>query len=291
MPTHIASQANLDLVESRTGKQHTLLGALDKTSTPMGARKLRDWILHPLRDLQPLLARQDLIAAFIEQPYLLSTCRATLKNIRDIERTTGRLSQRAGTPRDLLSLANSLSNIPTLKEDLTAVASTTSLAAQLLHNIQEFPELVELLQTALVDEPPATTKDGGMIRDGYNAELDELRSASTDGKQWIAKLQESERQRTGIDNLKIKFNNVFGYFIEVTKSKADQVPEDYTRKQTMANAERFITPELKEVENKVLGADERSKQLELEEFTSLRNQLCQHIDELQSTADALANWP
>jgi len=283
-----ASQANLDLVESRTGKQHTLLGALDKTSTPMGARKLRDWILHPLRDLKPLLARQDLISAFIAQPYLLSTCRGTLKNIRDIERTTGRLSQRAGTPRDLLSLANSLDNIPTLKQDLEAVASTTSLASELLQKIEEFPELVELLHTALVDEPPASTKDGGMIRDGYNAELDELRSASTDGKKWIAKLQESERQRSGIDNLKIKFNNVFGYFIEVTKSKADLVPEDYTRKQTMANAERFITPELKEVENKVLGAEERSKQLELEEFTTLRNQLCGHIDELQSTADALA---
>lgn len=283
-----ASQANLDLVESRTGKQHTLLGALDKTSTPMGARKLRDWILHPLRDLKPLLARQDLISAFIAQPYLLSTCRGTLKNIRDIERTTGRLSQRAGTPRDLLSLANSLDNIPTLKQDLTAVASTTSLASELLQKIEEFPELVELLHTALVDEPPASTKDGGMIRDGYNTELDELRSASKDGKKWIAKLQESERKRSGIDNLKIKFNNVFGYFIEITKSKADLVPDDYTRKQTMANAERFITPELKEVENKVLGAEERSKQLELEEFTTLRNQLCEHIDNLQSTADALA---
>lgn len=284
-----ASQSNLDLVESRTGKKHTLLGALDRTSTPMGARKLRDWILHPLRDLAPLLARQDLIAAFLAQPYLLSTCRETLKNIRDIERTTGRLSQRAGTPRDLLSLANSLSHIPTLKSDLSAVAATTDLAAQLLQNIEEFPELVELLHTALVDEPPASTKDGNILRCGYIPELDELRSASTDGKKWIAQLQKSERERTGIDTLKIKFNNVFGYFIEITKAKADNVPDDYTRKQTMANAERFITPELKEVENKVLGAEERSKQLELEEFVKLRNQLCEHIDHLQTTAEALAS--
>ena len=283
-----SSQGNLDLVESRTGKQHTLLGALDRTSTPMGARKLRDWILHPLRDLDPLIARQDLVAAFLEQPYLLSQCRATLKNIRDIERTTGRLSQRAGTPRDLQSLGNSLSHIPTLKEDLTAVASSTPLAAQLLQQIEEFPELVDLLESALVDEPPASMKDGGVIRDGYHPELDELRAATTDGKKWIAELQETERKRTGIDTLKIKFNNVFGYFIEVTKAKADNVPEDYTRKQTMANAERFITPELKEVENKVLGAEERAKQLELEEFTKLRNQICEHIDTLQSTADALA---
>ncbi len=284
-----ASQTNLDLVESRTGKKHTLLGALDRTSTPMGARKLRDWILHPLRDLDSLIARQDLIAAFIAQPYLLAQCRSTLKNIRDIERTTGRLSQRAGTPRDLLSLANSLNNIPNLKEDLTAIAVSTPLAASLLQKIEDFPELVELLLSALVDEPPANTKDGGIIRDGYNAELDELRAASTDGKKWIAALQESERQRTGIDTLKIKFNNVFGYFIEVTKAKAHLVPDDYTRKQTMANAERFITPELKEVENKVLGAEERSKQLELEEFNKLRTQICQHIDAIQSTADALAS--
>jgi len=284
-----SSQSNLDLVESRTGKQHTLLGSLDRTSTPMGARKLRDWILHPLRDLDPLLARQDLIAAFLAQPYLLSQCRQTLKNIRDIERTTGRLSQRAGTPRDLQSLGNSLSNIPVLKADLTAVAPSTPLASELLQNIEEFPDIVEMLETALVDEPPANVKDGGVIRDGYHAELDELRSASTDGKKWIAKLQESERERTKIDTLKIKFNNVFGYFIEVTKAKADLVPDDYTRKQTMANAERFITPALKEVENKVLGAEERSKQLELEEFTRLRNQICEYIDSLQSTADALAS--
>lgn len=283
-----SSQGNLDLVESRTGKQHTLLGVLDRTSTPMGARKLRDWILHPLRDLAPLVARQDLVAAFLAQPYLLSQCRTTLKNIRDIERTTGRLSQRAGTPRDLQSLGNSLSYIPTLKEDLTAVAASTPLASQLLQQIEEFPELVDLLESALVDEPPANMKDGGAIRDGYHPELDELRAATKDGKKWIAKLQETERKRTGIDTLKIKFNNVFGYFIEITKSKADKVPDDYTRKQTMANAERFITPELKEVENKVLGAEERSKQLELEEFTKLRNQMCEHIDDLQSTADALA---
>lgn len=283
-----SSQVNLDLVESRTGKQHTLLGAMDKTSTPMGARKLRDWILHPLRDLTSLIARQDLIAAFLAQPYLLSTCRTTLKSIRDIERTTGRLSQRAGTPRDLQSLGNSLAHIPTLKEDLAAVASSTPLASQLLQQIEEFPELVSLLESALVDEPPASMKDGGVIRDGYHPELNELRAATKDGKKWIAELQETERKRTGIDTLKIKFNNVFGYFIEVTKARADKVPEDYTRKQTMANAERFITPELKEVENKVLGAEERSKQLELEEFTKLRTQICEYIDELQATADALA---
>ena len=283
-----ASQNNLDLVESRSGKKHTLLAALDRTATPMGARKLRDWILHPLRDLDDLLARQDLIAAFLEQPYLLNQCRESLKKIRDIERTTGRLSQGSGNPRDLQSLGLSLSYIPALKEDLAAVAASTPLAARLLEEIHIFEDLVDLLERALADEPPAKLQDGGIIRDGYLPALDEFRSASRDGKQWIAKLQESERQRSGIDTLKIKFNNVFGYFIEITKAKAELVPEDYQRKQTMANAERFITPELKEMEYKVLGAEGRSKQLEAEEFTKLRAQVAEHLEELQSTADALA---
>ena len=148
--------------------------------------------------------------------------------------------------------------------------------------------MVGTLQAALVDEPPAQLRDGGIIRDGHSATLDELRSASRDGKQWISELQQSERERTGIDNLKIKFNNVFGYFIEITKSKADQAPDDYQRKQTMANAERFITPGLKEVEGKVLGSDDRAKALEYEEFVKLRSAITNHLVPLQQTADALA---
>ena len=283
-----ASQLNLDLVESRSGKQHTLLGVLDRTSTPMGARKLRDWILHPLCDLTTLTARQDLVTALLAEPYLLTKLRDSLKNIRDIERTTGRLSQGSGNARDLKSLQLSLARIPDLRADLSSVADTSGLHEQLLSQIQEFPELVETLQTALVDEPPAQLKDGGIIRDGHSAALDELRSASRDGKQWIAEMQQAERKRTGIDSLKIKFNNVFGYFIEITKSKAEQAPEDYQRKQTMANAERFITPELKEVEGKVLGAEDRSKSLEYDEFITLRKGVTEHLLPLQNTADALA---
>ena len=289
-----ASQANLDLVESRSGKQHTLVGVLDRTSTPMGARKLRDWILHPLRDLATLTGRLDLVDSLLAEPYLLTKLRDTLKNIRDIERTTGRLSQGSGNGRDLKSLQTSLEHIPNLKADLSAVAATSgrvanpNLRSQLLSSIQEFPELVQFLQDALVEEPPALLKDGGLIRDGHSEALDELRSASRDGKQWIAELQQSERKRTGIDTLKIKFNNVFGYFIEITKSKADQAPDDYQRKQTMANAERFITPGLKEVEGKVLGADDRAKALEYDEFIKLRSHVTDHLVPLQTTADALA---
>ena len=289
-----ASQSNLDLVESRSGKQHTLVGVLDRTSTPMGARKLRDWILHPLRDLATLTGRLDLVDSLLAEPYLLTKLRDTLKNIRDIERTTGRLSQGSGNGRDLKSLQTSLEHIPNLKADLSAVAATSgrvanpNLRSQLLSSIQEFPELVQFLQNALVEEPPALLKDGGLIRDAHSEALDELRSASRDGKQWIAELQQSERKRTGIDTLKIKFNNVFGYFIEITKSKANQAPDDYQRKQTMANAERFITPGLKEVEGKVLGADDRAKALEYDEFIKLRSHVTDHLVPLQTTADALA---
>ena len=289
-----ASQSNLDLVESRSGKQHTLVGVLDRTSTPMGARKLRDWILHPLRDLATLTGRLNLVDSLLAEPYLLTKLRDTLKNIRDIERTTGRLSQGSGNGRDLKSLQTSLEHIPNLKADLSAVAATSgrvanpNLRSQLLSSIQEFPELVQFLQNALVEEPPALLKDGGLIRDGHSEALDELRSASRDGKQWIAELQQSERKRTGIDTLKIKFNNVFGYFIEITKSKAAQAPDDYQRKQTMANAERFITPGLKEVEGKVLGADDRAKALEYDEFIKLRSHVTDHLVPLQTTADALA---
>ncbi|MCP5536235.1 MAG: DNA mismatch repair protein MutS [Akkermansiaceae bacterium] len=287
-----SSQRNLDLVDSPTGRPHSLLGALDRTATPMGSRKLRDWILHPLRDLTALTSRQDLIESFLAEPFLLGQCREQLKGIRDIERTTSRLSQNAGNARDLMSLLTSLQKIPDLKSHLEALSNeaspVTNLQSQILQQMHEFKGLVQLLETALTDEPPAGTRDGGIIRDGYLAELDELRSASRSGKQWLAELQESERNRTGIDTLKIKFNNVFGYFLEVTKAKVDMVPDDYIRKQTMANAERYITPALKEMENKILGADERAKQLEYEEFVKLRQAVADELDDLQQCADALA---
>ena len=286
-----SSQRNLDLVDSPTGRQHSLLGALDRTATPMGARKLRDWILHPLRDLQALTARQDMIAAFLAEPFLLGQCRDQLKGVRDIERTTSRLSQNSGNARDLLSLLTSLQKIPDLKSHLEALADhlpNSDFHAKLENQLHTFPNLTGLLESALTDEPPANTKEGGMIRDGFSTELDELRAASSSGKQWLAELQESERKRTGIESLKIKFNNVFGYFLEVSKAKIDLVPEDYQRKQTMANAERYITPELKEMENKILGSDERAKQLEYEEFVKLRQAVTDKIDQLQQCADALA---
>ena len=235
----IASQRNLDLVDSRAGRQHTLLAVLDRTATPMGARLMRDWILHPLRDLAALTARQEIIAALLAEPFLLAKCRESLKGIRDIERTTSRLSQGSGNARDLQSLATSLSHIPALREDLTSLVSPlVSAHHSLVTDLHDFTEMTSLLASALVDEPPAHLRDGGVFRDGWSAGLDELRAASRGGKDWIARLQEDERQRTGIDSLKIKFNNVFGYFIEITTTHLAKVPDDYTRKQTMSNAER-----------------------------------------------------
>ncbi|MEI8038606.1 MAG: DNA mismatch repair protein MutS [Verrucomicrobiota bacterium] len=283
----IASQRNLDLVESRSGKQHTLLAVLDRTATPMGARLLRDWILHPLRDLATLTGRQDLIAALLAEPFLLAKCREALKSIRDIERTTSRMSQGSGNARDLQSLASSLAHVPALKQDLSSLRSAEFIPL-LCNQLHDFADLTTMLSAALADEPPGHLRDGGIIRDGWSAELDELRSASRGGKDWIARLQEDERKRTGIDSLKIKFNNVFGYFIEITTSHLAKVPDDYTRKQTMSNAERYITPALKEMENKVLGAEERSKKLEAELFGQLRAQVLTHLPRLQQTAAAVA---
>jgi DNA mismatch repair protein MutS len=287
-----ASQRNLDLVESRAGRPHTLLGALDRTCTPMGARLLRDWILHPLREIEPLVARQQVIAAFRAEPFILTKVREALRGIRDVERTTSRLSQGAGNARDLQALAVSLSHIPALKDDLASVAGAGEggLIGGHLSRLRDFTELTAALDAALSNEPPATLKDGGIIADGHSAELDELRDASRDGKKWIARMQDEERRRTGIDSLKVKFNNVFGYFIEISAAKlaAAKLPEEYTRKQTMANAERFITPALKEMENKVLGAEERSKKLEYELFLELRKRVCDELDALQETASAVA---
>mgnify|MGYP002621994918 CR=1 FL=1 len=286
-----ASQRNLDLIDSRSGRKHTLLGVLDRTRTPMGARLLRDWILHPLRDRDALLARQEMIAAFLAEPFILSKVRESLQGIRDIERTTSRLSQGAGNARDLQALATSLDHIPTLKEDLLNLpTSHSALLTRHSEKLHDFTDLTQLLADSLTAEPPATLKDGGLIADGHSTELDELRAAGRDGKKWIAKLQEDERKRTGIDSLKVKFNNVFGYFIEISAAKlaTATIPDDYTRKQTMANAERFITPALKEMESKVLGSEERAKQLEYELFLELRQQVCTHLDALQETAAAVA---
>ncbi|MBE6417118.1 MAG: DNA mismatch repair protein MutS [Akkermansiaceae bacterium] len=283
-----ASRANLDLVEARGGMKNTLLGTLDGTSTPMGARKMRDWILHPICDLTELTRRQEIIATFLSEGFLMSQLRDTLKGVRDMERLTSRLAQNAGNARDLLALGTSLSRLPDIAEDLRVLEAKQAHFAPLLHNLGDFRELTALLERAITDEPPVTIKEGGMIKDGYNPQLDELRMASREGKGWLAQLEAKERAATGIDSLKIRYNNVFGYYIEVTKANYAKVPERYVRKQTLANAERFVTDELKQMEGTILGADERSRQLEYELFCHLRDEVSGYIDRIQTSAEALA---
>ncbi len=284
-----ATQANLELVESRgAGKDTSLVGALDRTRTPMGARRLRDWILHPLCDLEPLLARQAAIGVLLCNPGALSEIRDLLGAIRDMERTVGRLTQTGGTGRDLLVLRAALERIPELKAAVAACGTTGEAAGRFLteagEGLHPLPAVWELLARALVDEQPAVIRDGGVFREGYSELLDTLRSAGNEGKRWIADLQHRLGEETGIRSLKIRYTGVFGYFIEVTRSNLTLVPPDWTRKQTVANGERFVTAELKEVEGKILGADEKAKALEVELFGQLREEVLAELKALQATA-------
>lgn len=291
-----STQSHLDLLNSRGGRNMSLLGVLDRTVTPMGARLMRDWIVHPLRNLEQIHLRQDAIQTFLEDPLSLTRLREALTGIRDIERAASRLSGNSGNPRDLAALSASLSLIPGLADALRAVGTadsfsgrTSPLLEQLAGRLHALPELVTKLNEALVDEPPALLRDGGIVRDGYDSYLDELRSASREGKDWIANLQEREITRTGIKSLKVRFTSVFGYFIEITKSNLSSVPEDYIRKQTTVNGERFITPELKEIEGKILGADERSRAREAAIFQELRSAVLEQLALIQENALSLAS--
>lgn len=293
----LATQANLELVNSRGARDMSLLAALDRTVTPMGARKLRTWILRPLRDLRELERRQQMIAELLQEPELLASIRAALKAVRDMERAIGRLSQVSGNARDLVALRVSLQRVPELKRELERLVervaygtsrSHPSYAAHLGGELQEMPELLAKLTRAVGEEPPFTLKDGGIFLDGYDSALDELRRASREGKNWIGELQEREIASTGIKSLKVRFNSVFGYFIEITKSNLAGVPVHYTRKQTTVGGERFITPELKEIEAQILGADERARQLEFQLFQKLREETLQDIGPIQQTAAAIA---
>jgi DNA mismatch repair protein MutS len=289
-----ASQSHLELVSARGGSAHTLLSALDRTCTPMGGRKLRHWVLHPLRDLDTLTQRQDMLAAFLDEPMLLSQVRTLLKEVRDLERTSSRLSQGSGNGRDLQALAVSLEVVPTLKALLESGAAVSAALSRrdacttMLDRLHDLTPLCQEIQRAICDEPPMQIKEGGVFREGWLPELDELRNASTLGRQWIADLQAQEIERTGIKSLKIKYNAVFGYFIEITKANVGSVPADYHRKQTTVNGERYITDELKRMEDKILGSEERSKALEYEQFIELRGRVLQHLAHIQETAEAIA---
>jgi len=297
MTLDAVTQRNLELLDSARGdRRHTLVGCVDRTLTPMGARLLREWITHPLRDVAAINARQSVVASFCDEPHRLADFREQLRAVRDMERLLGRLSTNSGNARDLVALKDSLAALPGLKAVVGCVTprggasgdAAYSLLASLCNQITEQPALAELIARAIEDAPPLGLKDGGLIKPGFSAELDELRRASTEGKSWIAALQQQEIERTGIPSLKVRYNQVFGYYIEITKANLAKTPADYIRKQTIANGERFYTPELKEMESKILGAEDKSKALEFELFQQVRAKVEEQSLAIQQTAVALA---
>lgn len=278
---------NLDLTESESGgKTATLLGVLDVTRTPMGARLLRDWLTRPLLNVKAIHARHDAVAVFTRERRALADLRECFGDIKDVERLIARLNAGTGNARDARGLGRSLAAIPQIQQILDPLRA--SLIEVLSDDLHSLPELVSLLDRALVEEPPIPLKDGGLFKPGYNADLDELREAASRGKQWLVDFQQREQERTGITSLKVRHNSVFGYYIEVTKSNLDRVPADYIRKQTIANGERYITPELKEREQKIMGAQEKSVALEYELFLELREKLVAQTELIQRTAIAVA---
>ena len=282
------SLASLEILRTiRTeSKKGTLLHCLDETLTPMGGRMIRAWLCMPLCDLGAIELRQDTIEEMINSDTKLADIRKLLADIADLERIAARISTFRATPRDLVALEATLRQVPLLRELLRQF--TADLALQLAQKCDSMDELADLLQTAIEPQCPSHLRDGGVIRKGFNEELDRLRSISKDGQSWLRNYQRQQSERTGIANLKIGYNKVFGYYIEITHSAADKVPHDYVRKQTIKNAERYITDELKEYETQALSADEKALQLELHLFEQIRSRAAQYIGRLQNLADTLA---
>lgn len=280
---------NLELVKNmRDGsKRGTLMDVLDFTSTSMGARKLRSWIECPLLDVGHIKQRQDAVAELLEDNLLREAVTEKLKTVFDLERIISRIEVGSANARDLVALRTSLSVLPELK-DLLAKCSSSSLQ-KIYRNMHLHTELNDELQRAVVDEPPFSVREGGMIKSGYNSELDELHLIAQDNKTWMQNFEQKIKDETGIKTLKVGFNKVFGYYIEVSKGQSSSVPDYFVRKQTLVNAERYIVPELKDFENKILSAKEKIQQLEYYLFSCLREKVRAKIAELQQTARAVAS--
>lgn len=282
------SRQNLELTRTiREGrKMGSLLGVIDQTRTSMGGRLLRWNLEQPLVDQTAIQLRQDVVARFADDTSLRLEVQELLDEVYDLERLMGRLAVGTGNARDLKALCTSLAVIPRVKELISDMSDV--LLSQIADQLIPLDDLTDLITNAIVDNPPISLREGGVIKEGFNRELDELRSASRDGKTWIKNLEAAERERTGIKSLKVGFNKVFGYYIEVTNPNLALVPPDYQRKQTLTNAERFITPELKEKEALVLGADERMVEAEYQLFCDIRDRAKEYIKEIQTNAHALA---
>ena len=284
-----STRRNLELCETLREKQKrgSLLWVLDKTKTAMGARMLRKFIEQPLIEKQEILRRLDAVEELKQSAISREEIREYLSPVYDLERLITRITYGTANPRDLTAFAGSLSMLPPIRYLLEEMES--SLLKDIYAELDPLEDLCTLVQNAIADEPPLAMKEGGIIRDGYNEEVDTLRRAKSEGKDWLAKLEQDEREKTGIKTLRIKYNKVFGYYLEVTNSYKELVPDYYTRKQTLANAERYITPELKELEDTILGAEDKLYALEYELYCTIRDTIAAEVKRIQTTAKAIAS--
>ena len=289
MALDINARRSLELTERMRdkSKKGTLIWVLDKTSTSMGGRLLRRWINDPLLDINEIKDRLNAVSEFKNDIILRGDVTDILKKVYDIERLAGKIAYGNVNARELVSLKNSLKNIPSLKQILSNAKS--NMLKGLYEKLDGLEDIYELIDKAIVEDPPISVKEGGIIKSGFSTEIDEYRKASTEGKNWIIALEAKEKEKTGIKNLKVGYTRVFGYYIEITKSFLKQVPDNYIRKQTLTNAERFITEELKQIEDKILGSEEKVINLEYDEFTKIRDKIASNIERLQTTASAVAN--
>lgn len=288
MALDISARRNLEITEKMRdkAKKGTLLWVLDKTSTSMGGRMLRRWLNDPLIDKYEITGRLDAVEELKNSIMLRGDIIENLKKVYDIERLIGKISYGNANARDMISLKSSVKELPEIKRILSTTNS--NMLKKLYKDLDELKDVYELIQSAIIEEPPISVKEGGMIKKGYNSEVDELKCATTDGKKWLMQLEVDEKEKTGIKNLKVGFNKVFGYFIEVTKSNLNQVPDRFIRKQTLTNAERFITEELKELEDKILGSQEKLIDLEYNLFLEIRCKLACEIARIQKTANVIS---
>mgnify|MGYP002570402771 CR=1 FL=1 len=283
-----STRRNLELTETLREKEKrgSLLWVLDKTKTAMGARLLRSFIEQPLIDRARILKRQEAIEELLNEYVTREEIREYLQPVYDLERLAGRISYKTANPRDLLAFAASLRMLPPIKQQLADFKG--SLLKELYDELDTLDDLEALISSAIIEDPPLVIREGGIIKDGYNEDVDKLRRSKTEGKNWLAELEAKERERTGIKTLRVRYNKVFGYYIEVTNSFKDMVPDDYTRKQTLTNAERFITQELKELEDLILGAEDKLAALEYELFCDVRDRVASQVERIQKTARAVA---
>lgn len=283
-----STRRNLELTETLREKQKrgSLLWVLDKTKTAMGARLLRNYLEQPLIDKKEINIRLDAITELNDSVITREEIREYLNPIYDLERLMGRISYKSAGPRDLIAFKSSLSMLPHIKVLLNT--ATSDLLKNIYDNLDALEDLYDLIETSIVEEPPITVREGGILKDGFHEEVDKLRKAKTEGKTWLAELESKEKEKTGIKNLRIKFNKVFGYYLEVTNSYQNLVPENWIRKQTLTNAERYTTPELKELEDVILGAEDKLFSLEYDLFCDVRDKIAAEVSRIQQTAKAVA---